>query len=154
MLNPYADLIVNFVDSGSIDQTITLQPSEPRQITLAIHTQDAQLHTYGLTASLTADQDSTPITDNMTLHVTVLSEGDYTITEDFAAFNEITLARTYVITNHRKAIPDLSLTALDPATGQPAKIFLQPSLDHARLETGQSIRVTVYPIFTAEDAAT
>src|SRR5258706_14097538 len=103
MLNPYADIIVNFVDSGSIDQTITLQPAETRQITLAIHTQDAQLHTYDRTASLTPDQDSTPITDNMTLHATALSGGDYTITEDLASFNEMTLARTHVLTSHGRA---------------------------------------------------
>ena len=153
MLNTYEDILVNFVDSGSADQTITLQPGETRQVALAIHTQDAKLHIYDLTASLTADKDSTPIYDNMTLHVTVLSEGDYTIVEDVAAFDESTLARTYVITNHGKPITDLSLTALVPGSITPAKVFLQPSLDHARLDTGQSIRVTVYPLFTAEDVA-
>ena len=156
MPNPYEDIIVNFVDSGSTDtnQTITLAAGETRQVTLAIHMQDAKEHAYNLTASLVADKESAaPIYDNMSLHVTVLFEGDYTIVEDLAAFDEITLARTYVITNNGKPITDLSLIAVDPATGQPARIFLQPSLDHARLETGQSIRVTAYPIFTAEDAA-
>jgi RHS repeat-associated protein len=153
--NPYEDLIISFVDNGSSDQTITLEAGETRQVTLAIHTQDAKEHTYDLTPSLVADKDSaSPIYDNMSLHVNVVFEGDYTIEEDTAAFDELTLARTYVITNHGKPITDLSLTAVDPATGEPARIFLQPSLDHARLETGQSIRVTAYPIFTAEDAAT
>ena len=153
MTEAYEDILVNFVDSGSQDQTVTLQPGETRQVTLAIHTQDAQLDTYDLTASLAADKDSaTPIYDNMTLHVTVLSEGDFTIVEDGAAFDPITLARTYNITNNGKTITDLALTAIDPVTGQQAKILLQPSLDHARIETGQTIKVIAYPIFTAEDA--
>jgi uncharacterized repeat protein (TIGR01451 family) len=150
--NPYEDILVNFVDSGSQDQTITLQPGETRQVTLAIHTQDAQLDTYDLSATLVADESSVPIYDNMNLHVTVLSDGNFDIVEDEAAFDPVTLGRTYVITNHGRPITDLSLKAIDPDTGLPAKIFLQPSLDHARIETGQSIRVVAYPVYTAEDS--
>jgi len=153
VLNSYQDLIVNFVDSGSTDQTITLQPGETKQVTLAIHTQDALLHNYELTAHLVADIDSTPIVDNAVLDVQVLSDGDYSIVEATNAFDPVTLARTYVITNHGKTITDLSLAAVDPATGLPANILLQPTLDHARLETGQSIKVVAYPIFTAANMA-
>jgi YD repeat-containing protein len=152
--NPYEDLIINFVDSGSIDQTITLAPGETRQITLAVHAQDAQTQNYTLTADLIADQAGTPIYDNMTINVTVLASGDFSIVEDVNAFDPVTLARTYVITNHGKVITDLSLVALNPETGQQANILLQPSLDHARLETGQTIRVVAYPIFTADNAST
>jgi RHS repeat-associated protein len=151
MLNPNEDILVNFVDSGSVDQTITLQPGETRQVTVAINAQDAAQSTYTLTGSLISDEGGTQIHDNMTLHVTVLSEGDFTIEE--VAFDEITLARTYEITNRGKPITDLSLQAVDPVTGEPARIFLQPNLDHARLDTGQTIRVIAYPIFTADDAA-
>ncbi len=153
LTSPYEDLIVNFVGSGSIDETITLQPGETRQVELALHAQDTQLRSYDLTAALVADENGTPINDNATLHVTVLSDGDFTIVEDEAAFDPLTLGRTYVITNHGKPITDLSLKAVDPTTGEPARIFLQPSVDHARLETGQSIRVVAYPVFTEEDAS-
>jgi len=154
VLNPYEDLIVNFVESGSIDQTITLQPGETRQVTLAIHAQDAELRDYQLTAQLVADQESAnPIMDNAALNLTILAEGDYTIVEDPAAFDPLTLGKTYVITNQGKVITDLSLKATDPETGLPADVLIQPSLDHVRLETGQSMRVVVYPIFGAEDVA-
>src|SRR5262249_32720428 len=147
------DILVNFVDSGSQDQTITLQPGETKGVTLAVHTQDAQLAAYDLSASLVADEgSSTPIYDNMTIHLTVLQDGNFTIVEDTAAFNPVTLGHTYIITNYGKPITDFALHAIDPATGLPAKILLQPSMEHARLETGQSIRVVAYPIFTAEDS--
>ena len=152
ILDPYEDILVNFVDGGSQDQTISLQPGETRQVTLAIHAQDAQLDTYDLSALLVADEGGTPISDNMNLHLTVLKDANFTIVEDVAAFNPITLGRTYTITNYGRPVTDLSLKAIDPNTGLPAKIFLQPSLDHARIETGQSIRVVAYPIYTAEDA--
>ncbi|MHC1730451.1 MAG: hypothetical protein AB9888_00235 [Bacteroidales bacterium] len=48
--NPNDDLIVNFVDSGSSDQSLTLQPGEARELTLALHAQDAKQHSYTLTA--------------------------------------------------------------------------------------------------------
>jgi RHS repeat-associated protein len=149
----YDDLIVNFVDGGSADQTVTLTAGETRNVTLAIHTQDATQSSYDLTASLTADdKEDTPIQDNMTIHVNVLSEGNYTIIEDTAAFDPLTLARMYVITNNGKAISDLSLDAVDPVSGLPASVYMQPSLDHARIETGQSIRVKVYPVFGTQSA--
>ncbi len=152
--NPYSDLIVNFVDSGSIDETITLQPGQTAQVKLALHAQDAAQQNYQLTANLVADKDSTkPIIDNAALNVQVLAAGDYTIEEDTSAFNPTTLARTYVITNHGATITDLSLSAVDPSSGLPARIMLEPSVDHARLETGQSLRVVAYPIFSASDVA-
>ena len=151
--NPYEDLIVNFVDSGSIDETITLQPGETADLTLAIHAQDAEVHNYTLTANLTADEAGDPISDNATLNVEVLFPGDFIIYEDTSAYDEVTLARTYVIKNQGQVITDLSLKAVDPVTGLPASIYLSPSMDHVRLGTGESIRVTAYPLFTAEDAA-
>ncbi len=150
--NTNEDLIVNFVDSGSVDETITLEPGESTNLTLAIHAQDAALTDYTLTANLIADEGGTPITDSAVLKVHVLFAGDYSIVEDLAAYNPITLARTYVIANHGQTITDLSLEALDPNTGLPASIYLSPSLDHARLGTGESIRVVAYPIFNEEDA--
>ena len=152
--NPYEDLIISFVDSGSADQTITLPPGASKALTLAIHAQDAKQQTYPFTVHLVADQDSSkPITDDARLDVRVLAEGDFTIEEDTAAFDLVTLARTFIITNRGKTITDLSLKAVDPVTGAPANIFLQPSLDHARLEKDQSLRVVAYPIFTEADAA-
>jgi RHS repeat-associated protein len=151
VLNSYQDLIVNFVDSGSVDETITLAPGQTVNLTLAIHAQDAVQHNYTLTANLTADEDGTPIVDNATLNVEVLYDGDFSIVEDVSAYDETTLARTYVITNNGQVITDLSLEAVDPDTGLPASIYLTPSLDHARLATGESIRVVAYPIFTEAD---
>ncbi|MBI2331557.1 MAG: RHS repeat protein, partial [Chloroflexi bacterium] len=154
VLNPYSgqnDILINFVDDGSVDQTIELGPGETREVALAIHAQDAKEGAYDLTATLVADGNG--MHDNMTLHIVVLSEGNYTIEE--VSFDEVTLARTYRITNsiYGKTITDLALEAVVPNTNTPAKVFIQPNLDHVRLEAGQSILITVYPVFTAEDAA-
>jgi RHS repeat-associated protein len=150
--NSYEDLIVNFVDSGSIDETITLQPGETRAITLAIHAQDAKLYNYQLNAHLIADEGTAiPIEDNANLNVSVLSEGDFSVVEDVAAFDPVQLSRTFIITNNGKTITDLTVEALVPNTGEQANIYLQPTINHARLATGQSIRVVAYPLFSADN---
>ncbi|MBI9051564.1 MAG: Ig-like domain-containing protein [Anaerolineaceae bacterium] len=150
--NGYEDIIVNFVDSGSIDETITLQPGETRQITLAIHTQDAEVHSYQLAAHLIADEGTgVPIEDDANLNVNVLFDGDFTVVENEAAFDPIQLSRTFIITNNGKPVTDLTVEALNPDTGEQADIFLKPTIDHMRLGTGESITVVAYPIFSADD---
>ena len=152
--NSYSDLIVNFVDSGSSDQTITLQPGQTRNIILAVHAQDTTEHNYKITANLIADSDTTPIMDNADIDISVLWDNDYTIVEDETKFDPITLGKTYVITNQGSVITDLTLTAVDPVTGATANVFMQPNVEHALLETGNSIEVVVYPIFSEEDVET
>jgi len=153
--SPSDDLIINFVGSGSQDQTITLAAGETRQIALAAHAQDAQAKNYQVTVHLVAEpESSTPISDSAMINLVLPpdSEINYTVEEDVQAFDPLTLGRTYVITNHGSVITDLSLAALTP-DGMPANMLVQPSLDHARLESGQSLRVVVYPVYEAADVA-
>ena len=152
MINPYEDLILNFVGSGSVDETITLAAGESRQLTLAVHAQDAQRSEYALTAELTADEGTgTPIQDHASIQLTVLSEWDVTV--DAGDLDPLTLGREYTITNHGQPITDLAVQAFKPGTREPASMYVTPSVEHARLDTGESLTVTVYPIFTEEDAA-
>ena len=154
VVNPYEDLIIGFGNSNENNETITLQAGETRQIVLAIHGQDAKLRDYQLTAHLIADAESSaPITDNASVNVKILSDGDYTIEEDPTAFDPLTLGKTYVITNRGRVITDLSLKAINPETGLAADVLIQPSLDHVRIETGHSLRVVVYPIFSEKDVS-
>jgi hypothetical protein len=76
--HPYTDIIVNFVGSGSVDETITLLPGERRNVQLAIHTQDATQSAYTLIGRLTADEGtSRPIVDAASIQVAVLAAGDF-----------------------------------------------------------------------------
>jgi RHS repeat-associated protein len=63
------------------------------------------------------------------------------------------MAHTYIITNKGSTITDLSLKAVDPVTGLPARIFLKPSINHARLERGKTLKVIAYPLFDDSDMA-
>lgn len=150
--HPYEDLIVNFIGSGSIDETITLHPGERRAVKLAIHAQDAQQRDYDLIARLTADEGAgTPIVDTAAIRVRVLTEGNFTL--EGIDVDLITGVKTYRVTNHGKPITDLAVRALDPATGQPARVYLTPSITHARLETDAAITFQVVPLFGPADVA-
>ncbi|RLE48430.1 MAG: hypothetical protein DRJ31_07305, partial [Candidatus Methanomethylicota archaeon] len=50
--NPYADLIMNFIGSGSIDEETYLTPLSSKILTLAIHAADAVFLNYTVTAIL------------------------------------------------------------------------------------------------------
>ena len=148
--NPYDDLIVNFVGSGSVDETITLLTGETRSVTLAIHAQDAVQRDYDLAALLTADEGtSDPISDQATVHVRVLAEADYVIEE--TGLDPVTGARSFRVTNHGKTITDLEIVAVDPTTGDPARVYLNPNVTHARLTTDETLTFEVVPIFGPED---
>ena len=154
VISPYDDIFVGFVDGGSGDvgQTITLQPGETTNLTLAVNTQDATQSNYTLTAHLTADEGTgTPIEDQASINLTVLFDNDYTITE--GALDSITLGREYTITNNGLPITGLEITAVDPVTEEPASVYITPNVTHAKLETGESLTVTLYPVFTEEDMA-
>lgn len=150
--NPYSDILVNFIGSGSIDETITLAPGESRDLILVVHAQDAAQRYYELTARLVADEGTgIPIEDSAVINLDILAAGDFAIVEDESAFDPLTLGRSYVVTNKGRTITDLTLRVVDPQTGLPARIMLQPAVQHARLATGASLRVVAYPIFGPED---
>ena len=149
--NTYPDLIVNFVGSGSIDEAITLLPGERRTVTLAVHAPDATQREYDLTAVLTADEGTVPITDTARIHVTVLSESDFTLDELGA--DPISGIRTYRVHNFGLPVTDLSVRAVDPTSGLPAQVLITPEISHARLATGESLTFQVFPLFGPGDVS-
>jgi len=85
------DLIVGFVGNGSQDNRITLAPSETKDVTLAIHAQDAMQENYYLLLNLTADENlkDHAIADinvrqmNIDLRLEELSTDPLTLTKTF-----------------------------------------------------------------------
>ena len=150
--HPYEDLIVNFVGSGSVDESITLLPGERRSVQLAIHAQDATQRAYTLVGRLTSDEGAgTPITDSSLIEVAVLAAGDFTLHE--VGVDAQTGARTYEVTNHGLPITDLDVDAVRSSDGQPARVYLTPDVHHARLGTGETITIKAIPLFGPDDVA-
>ena len=147
--NPYEDLIVNFVGSGSVDEEITLDAETAYTLGLSIHAADAELRDYELIARIVADEGGTPIEDSAIIDVHVLHSGDYTIT--LISEDSITGMRTFEVTNLGLPISDLDVQAVDPDTGEPARIFINPSVTHARLDTDESLTFQTIPLYDESD---
>ena len=147
--NPYEDLILNFIGLGSVDETVTLLPGEAHVVQMAVHAQDANLRNYQLTAVVQSDEPGDPIRDTATLDIRVLFNADFTIEE--VSRDPDTAAVTYRIENHGTTLTDLSIAAVDPETGDPAHVYIEPNISHGHLATDDSVEVTVYPLFGAED---
>jgi RHS repeat-associated protein len=149
--NVYDDLIINFVGSGSVDQTVTLNAGESRTLDLAVHAMDALTRDYDLVATITADAgEAVPLMDTTTVHLRVLSEFDLSLTE--LSTDPVTGTKTFRVTNNGRTVSDLQISAVDPATGEPARIYFQPNIAHARLGTDQSLTFKMVPLFDARDA--
>jgi hypothetical protein len=152
--NPYPDLIANFVGAGSIDDGssyLTLAPGESRQVTLAIHAQDAEQEFYELTARVIANEGTTDeIYSYANVSVRVLRADQFSVT--LVSTDPDTLVKTYRVTNEGLPITDLNIQALDPLTGLPGHVLIQPTISHARLGIDESLEFRVIPLFSPEDA--
>lgn len=152
--NPYPDLIANFVGAGSIDDGssyITLAPGESRQVTLAIHAQDAGQEFYDLTARVVANEGTADeILSYANISVRVLRADQFSVT--LIDTDPDTLIKTYRVTNEGLPITDLNIQALDPVTGLPGHVLIQPTISHARLGIDESLVFRVIPLFSPEEA--
>ncbi|TET50691.1 MAG: DUF11 domain-containing protein, partial [Anaerolineales bacterium] len=145
---PTADLIVGFIGSGSSDEEITLQPGETRDVTLAIHAQDAEPNViYDLVAHLIADDDTAePIIDQATVHIRAFVE-EVEIQLEQIDHDPETLVRTFRVVNTE--LSNIPLTDLavsyEVLSGQGA-LLIAPTLNHARLGIGESRLFSVIPV--------
>ncbi len=155
VVNPYSDLVIEFTGWGSVTQPLTVQPGSIGYVDLMIHAGDALTGNYKLTARLNVDMEegTAPIQDNAVLDINLNWEDDFTIEEDPAGYDPLTLSRKFVITNNNSymPIPDLKVIAVDPLTGAPANVLIKPDINHMLLNAGETLSFRVYPIFTAED---
>ncbi len=149
--NPYEDLILNFIGRGSVDETVTLLPGEAHVVQMAVHAQDAELRQYQLTAVVQSDEPGDPIRDTATLDIRVLFDADFEVEE--VSRDPVSEAVKYRVVNYGTTLTDLSVRAIDPGTGQPAQVFLSPSITHALLGTDGTVEFTVFPLFGPEDVA-
>jgi uncharacterized repeat protein (TIGR01451 family) len=149
VLNPYEDLILNFIGLGSRDEWITLLPGEATLVRMAVHAQDADLRNYQLTAVVQSDEPGDPIRDTATIDIRVLFDADFSIEE--VSRDPVSEEVTFRVVNRGTTLTDLSISAVDPVTGEPAQVYLSPAISHALLGTDDTLEFTVFPLFGPED---
>lgn len=144
VINPYDDLIAGFVGNGSIDETILLSPGEVASVAFIMHAQDAKLKDYDLSFELTTeDNTEQPITDYANAHINIdWPYVDFEFQE--VSFDTTSLIRTLRILNIGDPVSDLAVQ-VENSLG--ANIVIYPSVNHAHLNTGESLEFELIPIF-------
>lgn len=140
--NPYPELIVGFVDEGSADAPIVLQPGASRTVNLGIHAQDVVQRDFNLVARLTAaDRDGAIIEDAVPVNVHV-NIPDINFTLEEIGFDAQTLVRTFRLTNLGDPLTDFAVNAVVTGTGS---LYLQPAMSHGYLGRNQSFTFEAIP---------
>jgi hypothetical protein len=143
----YDELVLGFVGDGSQDNIIPLNPGESKDVTLAIQCADALEEDYELIANLTSSKGDEILTDTsrIKLHVHV-PRIDYDIEE--ISVDPITLTKTFKLTNKGDPITDLTISAADSLK---ENAYIEPTIDHFRLDEGASIEFDVVPLLSSHD---
>jgi hypothetical protein len=143
--NPYDDLIVGFIGDGSMDQIVTLDPSERACVTLAIHAQDVLQEDYRLLLNLTnLGEENIQDFAYADIHVHI-PHFDFTLEE--VSSDPYTLTKRLRIRNHGDVVSDLSVSASDELRG---KVVFNPAIDHLRLRTRETVEFDVIPALSAD----
>ncbi|MFZ2070522.1 MAG: hypothetical protein WAV32_02745, partial [Halobacteriota archaeon] len=139
--NPYEDIYVGFVGSGSTDEIVPLEPGERMDVDLVIHAQDASSENYTLFINLTCTDEN--ITDFAIAHANVrFPVINFSIAE--IGIDPLTLSKTFRITNYGDTLTDLRVESDDSLKG---KVILQPTITHGILNSGGYLDVTVSPMW-------
>ena len=147
--NPYEDLILGFIGSGSVDQMLVLQPGEIFDAQLRVFTQQTQREAYSLALNLVNDQGDV---DRIPLVVRV-RQPRVDLSVEVLNVDPMTQEIEVLITNNGDDLTDLQLGIANADTGAPIdNIFLNPGIDHTLLRSGEQVKTRIISVrITSED---
>ena len=141
----YEDLAVGFIGAGAMGKVVTLEPSERKSVTLAIHAQDAVEEEYVLALNLT-NLGKEEIRDHAHVNVHV-QHPHINFTLEEIKTDPVTLTKTLRIKNYGDIVNDLSVFVSDEIV---SKVSFKPKIEHYRLGIGRSVEFDVVPVLTKE----
>jgi len=139
------DIYFNFLGGGSSDKVITLAPGETRDLDLVIHAQDARVRNYTLHADLT-NLGPEEIVDDADIYVNVRWPVTTFNFEEIST-DQVTLTKTFRITNQGDPITDLSVI---PDGALLRNTVIQPSIRHMGLGRDETIDIQVSPLWSED----
>jgi hypothetical protein len=143
--NPYDDLYLDFIGNGSADQALSLSPGETKTVDLIIHSQDAELENYSLRLDLET-MGGEDIRDHAIAYVNVRQPSINFSLEEIGE-DPITLTKAFRVTNHGDPLTDLDVDADDQIK---SRVLIQPTLQHASLNSGESAEFSVSPLWSED----
>ena len=140
--NPYKDLSMEIIRTGSKSSPVILGADESVEIELSVFAQNALQEQYTIPVSgyiLTDEEYKKNIHKNITLECTL--PGMALVWEKLSE-NAATLAQEYQITNQGDMLNDLVVTASDSLAEY---ISFDPIVSNYQLYKGESVKFTVHP---------
>ena len=134
--NPFSDLILSFVDSGSADEPLVILPGETLQVPLTLFAHLAQYNVYNIpiTAFIVGDGGSIQdVTATLTVRIT---EWEFSLNVQQTAFDPYTLVRTFSMQNTGDFIGDL-VVLLEGEVANYA--FINNGADQYEMPAGHSL---------------
>ncbi|GEM_PF-1827213 len=144
--NPYDDLILGFIGSGSVDQVVALSPGQVLPLQLRVFTQETEQAEYPLTLRLENDLGEI---DRIPLVVRV-KQPLVDVGIEILSVDDRTLITTARLTNNGDTLTDLTLDVVQAGTGIPANVLIQPDIQHTYLVAGQSLDIAFIPLDIAD----
>ncbi|RLG20493.1 hypothetical protein DRN74_05350, partial [Candidatus Micrarchaeota archaeon] len=140
IINPYEDIIAGFVGEGSQDQIINLAPSEVKEVTLAIHAQDADEEDYVLLLNLTNIGEEIKDYAYLNLHV---RQPIINFVLEEVSTDQYTLTKKLRLRNLGDTITDFKVYVSEELED---KVILQPNIEHMRLPSGGATLFDASPL--------
>lgn len=137
--NPYDDIYMNFVSSGSEDAPLTIPAGESQSVILSVFAQNAKRTSY--TVQVTAQvEDGEAVTMDLTFNCRATG-GEVTFQK--GTVDPATLATAYTVRNAgAEAITDLTLFVAGEAEDY---VRISPSVENYTLEAGEYVEVKLIP---------
>lgn len=137
--NPYDDIYMNFVSSGSKDAPLTIQAGERQDVTLSVFAQNATKTSYTVKVTATVE-DGKSVTMDLTFGCRAAA-GSVSFTK--GTVDSATLATTYTVTNiGTEKITDLTLSAAGEAADY---VRISPSVENYEIVEGGTVEVKLIP---------
>jgi uncharacterized repeat protein (TIGR01451 family) len=141
--SPYADLIVGFTGTGSVNQAATVQPGSTLSLTLRAYTQETTQDQYAINLTL---KGSDGTTDSVPLALTIYRPTPDIRLENFTT-DPTTLVTSARVKNYGGApVTDLNFDVVQSGSGIPANFMVQPDLHHVCLPAGGSVDIQIIPL--------
>lgn len=143
--NPYDDLYMNFVRSGSIDSPLVIQAGESQKIELDIFAQNAKKSEYEIPVyAVIVDGEETIEDAKCTLNL-YCDDVYFNFLCREIAVNESTLSKTLKLTNNGDALTDVTVSL----EGQIADyVMLNPIVSNHKMNRYDSIEIKASPDLT------
>ncbi|MCL2784440.1 MAG: hypothetical protein FWD55_03185, partial [Propionibacteriaceae bacterium] len=140
-VNPYDDIALGFVGSGSEEQPMVVQAGETQQVELSVFTQNAEAARYSLRINAHPVGGNNPVIASTTVEL-IVDTIQLNVRLELNSLDDSTMARTYTLTNDGDYVSDIKV---EPGPEAANYVSFDPGVSNYAMDHGDSVVFTVRP---------